>query len=239
MYRIQNDLEAVIFDLDGTLVDSMWIWKSIDIEFLGRYNIPMPEGLQETIGGMSIYETALYFRDRFGIREEPDELIRIWNGMALEKYSTQVPLKDGALSFLDWCERSGIPAGIASSNSRELVGAVLARHKIADRFETILTGSDSFAGKPAPDIYLAAAGRLGADPSRCLVFEDIIPGIVSARNAGMQVCAVDDADSRHMKEEKIRLSDGFVESFRELILPEGLSRVPADGKTAAEGGMHA
>ena len=86
-------IEAVIFDLDGSMVDSMWVWKSIDIEYLGRFGIRLPEDLQASIGGKSFSETAVYFKERFGIPDEPQTIKEDWNRMAWEKYTHEVPLK--------------------------------------------------------------------------------------------------------------------------------------------------
>ena len=95
--------KAVIFDLDGTLVDSMWMWKAIDIEYLGRYGIALPENLQEQIEGMSFSETAEFFKERFRIPDPIQQIKNDWNAMAWEKYSHEVPLKEGVYEFLTHC----------------------------------------------------------------------------------------------------------------------------------------
>ena len=100
--------KAVIFDLDGKLVDSMWMWKAIDIEYLGRYSIPLPENLQKEIEGMSFSETAVYFKETFRIPESLEEIKADWNRMAYDKYTKEVPLKKGAKEFLDFCRRKGM-----------------------------------------------------------------------------------------------------------------------------------
>ena len=114
-------IEAVIFDLDGSMVDSMWVWKSIDIEYLGRFGIRLPEDLQASIGGKSFSETAVYFKERFGIPDEPQTIKEDWNRMAWEKYTHEVPLKKGVLELLQYCRGQGIKMGIATSHSRDMV----------------------------------------------------------------------------------------------------------------------
>ena len=99
------DYKAVLFDLDGTLVDSMGIWKDIDVEYLGRFHIPMPDGLQEAIEGISMYETATYFKNHFHIKDSHEKMIADWNDMAYRKY-TQVPAKNGILRFLEYLEKN-------------------------------------------------------------------------------------------------------------------------------------
>lgn len=212
-----RDIEAVIFDLDGSLVDSMWLWKAVDIEYLGRFGIPLPEDLQSRIEGMSFMETAVYFKEHFPIPDSLEEIMETWNKMAWDKYLHEVPLKRGIPEFLEGCRKRGILLGIATSNSRELVENVLGAHGLRDRFGSIMTGSEVMKGKPSPDIYLAAAEQLGIMPERCLVFEDIVPGILAGKNAGMRVCAVEDAYSSAAREEKIRLADYYIEDYADLL----------------------
>ncbi len=209
--------EAIIFDLDGSMVDSMWMWRAIDIEYLGRFGIELPENLQACIEGMSFSETAVYFKERFALPDDLDTIKADWNRMAWDKYACEVPLKDGVEELLEYCAGHGIKAGIATSNSRELVENVVGVHGLNRYFGCIMTGCDVAKGKPAPDIYLAVAKALGVQPRNCLVFEDIIPGIQAGKAAGMRVCAVYDKYSEHQDEEKRALADYYTYDFRELI----------------------
>ena len=216
-HEMLKNKKAIIFDLDGTLVDSMWIWRSIDIAYLGRFGIALPEDLQSKIEGMSFDETAVYFKETFGIADDVEEMKRTWNEMAADKYSNEVFLKDGVKELLVCCEQQGIRLGIASSNSRELVERILQAHHLEGVFDCVLTGTDSYRGKPAPDIYLAAAERLQTLAEDCLVFEDITAGIQAGKSAGMTVCAVEDAYSKDQLAEKKRLADYCIASYRELF----------------------
>lgn len=209
---------ACIFDLDGTLVDSMWMWKDIDIEYLARFGLECPKDLQRAIEGMSFSETAAYFKKRFLLQASVEEIKQDWIGMSLEKYRCEVPLKPGAKEFLDYMRNSGLKAGIATSNGRDMVDAVLDSLGIRDYFQVVATACEVAAGKPAPDIYLHVAQGLGADPDKCLVFEDIPAGILSGKNAGMEVCAVEDVFSAHMRKEKIALADYYIRDYRELLV---------------------
>lgn len=210
-------IEAVIFDLDGSMVDSMWIWRSIDIEYLGKFGISLPENLQACIEGMSFSETAAYFKERFHLPDDLDTIKADWNRMAWDKYACEVPVKEGVTELLEFCMAQGIKAGIATSNSRELVENVVNVHGLNPYFGCIMTGCDVAKGKPAPDIYLAVAKELDVAPQNCLVFEDIIPGILSGKAAGMKVCAVYDKYSEYQDAEKRRLADYYTYDFKELI----------------------
>ena len=217
MHDMLKNTDAVIFDLDGSLVDSMWMWKAIDIEYLGRFGIPLPEDLKSKIEGMSFSETAVYFKEHFHIPDSLEKIKNDWNRMAWDKYKKEVPLKPGIPEFLEGCSKHGIKLGIATSNSRQLVENIVSVHKLRDYFSCIMTGCDVAHGKPSPDIYLAVADTLKVDPKRCLVFEDIIPGIQAGKNAGMKVCAVEDAYSLQEKESKQALADYYINDFYGLF----------------------
>lgn len=208
-----KEIDAVIFDMDGSLVDSMWMWHEIDIEYLGRFGIELPPDLQSRIEGMSFHETAVYFKEHFPIPDPLEEIKRTWNEMAWDKYMHEVPLKPGIPEFLEGCRVQGIKLGIATSNSRELVENIAAVHHLKDYFTCIVTGSDVERGKPSPDIYFAVAEGLNADCERCLVFEDIIPGIQAGKNAGMKVCAVEDEYSVPARDAKKKLADYYIEDY--------------------------
>lgn len=221
-HEMLKDIEAVIFDLDGSLVDSMWLWRAIDIEYLGKFGVTLPEDLQSRIEGMSFSETAVFFKENFPIPDSLDEIKATWNRMAWDKYANEVPLKPGIPEFLGHCRNRGILLGIATSNSRELVTNVVSVHGLLNRFSCIMTGCDVPRGKPAPDIYLAAADALKTEPVKCLVFEDIVPGILAGKAAGMRVCAVEDAYSAYDRKRKKALADYYIRDYRELVNTESL-----------------
>ena len=215
-----DGMEAVIFDLDGTLVDSMWMWREIDIEYLGRFGIPLPEGLQSEIEGMSFSETADYFKTHFpAITDDIDKMKAEWNKMAWDKYVNEVPLKPGVLEFLKLLKQRGIRTGIATSNSVTIVAAVLESLSVSSYFDEVHTACEVGVGKPAPDLYLFVAKKLGVAPEHCLVFEDICKGIQAGKSAGMRVCAVRDEYSSAEEEKKAALSDYFIDTYLDFGLP--------------------
>ena len=209
--------KAVLFDLDGTLVDSMWMWKAIDIEYLARFGLACPDDLQKEIEGMSFSETAVYFKERFRLKESLDEIKNAWIQMSIEKYRKEVTLKPGARAFLEFISGKGLVAGIATSNGRAMVDAVLDSLDIRRYFKVVATACEVAAGKPAPDIYLNVAERLKVAPEDCVVFEDVPAGIQAGKNAGMTVFAVEDAFSLEMKAEKEQLADYYIRDYYELL----------------------
>ncbi len=213
-----KDIDAVIFDLDGTLVDSMWLWKQIDIDYLARYGIELPEKLQEDIEGMSFSETAVYFKERFNLSDSLDKIKADWNDMAMRFYKEKVRLKPGALEFLTYLKENNIKTGIATSNSKQLLTAVLEALKISNFFDSVHVSCEVSSGKPSPDIYLLVAGDMGVKPERCLVFEDITPGAMAGKNAGMRVCGVDDEFARVHGDNISLITDYFITDYREIVV---------------------
>ena len=209
--------QAVIFDLDGTLMDSMWMWTDIDIEYLGRYGYEPPADLAKAVEGMGFTETAVYFKERFALPDGVEAIKEEWNRMAYGKYAGEVQPKPGAVSFLHELRSRGIRTGIASSNSRELIDACLQANGLSDCFDTVVTSCEVQRGKPSPDVYLCAAKKLGAEPARCLVFEDVPMGILAGQSAGMQVCAVEDSYSTQQKNEIRRMADYYIRSYDEVL----------------------
>ncbi|UWP59649.1 HAD family hydrolase [Ruminococcus gauvreauii] len=212
-----KDKKAMLFDLDGTLVDSMWMWKDIDFEYLSSRGKELPDTLQHEIEGMSFTETAGYFKKRFGLKDSVDTIKEEWLFMARDKYLHETPLKDGVFEFIMDMQKKDIRMGIASSNSRELVEAILKVHRLEECFSSVHTCCDVKSGKPEPDIYLLVAGELDVDPRQCLVFEDIPAGIMAGKRAGMQTCAVWDAYSVSQDEQKKNLADYYIHTYRDIL----------------------
>ncbi len=212
-----NNIEAVIFDLDGTLVDSMWMWREIDVEYLSHFDIEVPSDLQQAVEGMSFSETAQYFKERFNL-PDPVEVIKMeWNKMAWDKYGNEVPLKKGVIEFLEELRSRGIKTGIATSNSKELVEHVLKSLNITEYFDSVRTSCEAKKGKPAPDIYLLVADDLQVDPKDCLVFEDLALGIMAGKGAGMRVCTVFDPYSEDDRDRKRKLADYYIDTYFDIF----------------------
>ncbi len=209
--------KAIIFDMDGSLVDSMWLWTKVDDIYMEKYHLTMPEHFHKEIEGMSFTETAEYFLKTFPqLNCTVEEIKQEWQDLTMELYCTQVPLKPGAGEFLKRMKEKGILLGIATSNARELAEAVLDALHIRTYFDTVRTSCEVAKGKPAPDVYLKAAEDLHVIPEECLVFEDVPSGILAGKNAGMTVCAVDDDFSKPYEQEKRNLADYYIYDYEEV-----------------------
>ncbi|MDO4188747.1 MAG: HAD family phosphatase [Lachnospiraceae bacterium] len=212
-----RDIKACLFDMDGTIVDSMWVWRQIDVDYLNRFGYEVPEGMGKDFEGASMREVAIYFKNRFNISDDIDTIIKDWNEMALYQYTNKVLLKPHFGDFLNYLKENNIKIGLYTSNSLVLAEATLKSHGIYDYFDAITAGCSNIKGKPAPDGYLLTAEKLGVCPSECLVFEDLVMGIQAGMNASMRTCAVKDTYSDYQDEEKRQLADYYIEDYDEVF----------------------
>lgn len=213
-----DNIEALIFDMDGTMIDSMRVWKDIDNEYIEKYNLTVPEDFHEGMEGLSYTETAEYFLKVFPtLPKTVEDLKTEWYEMALYKYSHEMELKEGLEALIRSVRARGVRIGIATSNDRKLVEACLQGMGAEDLVDTISTGCEVKKGKPAPDVYLKAASDLGVVPEKCLVFEDVPMGIMAGKNAGMKVCAVDDWFSAAQIDKKKELADYYIKNYNEIM----------------------
>jgi len=208
-------IDSAIFDLDGTLIDSMWVWERIDVDFLAKRGIEVPPDYFDAISALGFRETANYTIGRFSLDESPDALMREWNDMAMYEYSNNIGLKPGVGEYLERLRAAGVRLAVATSSPPELSEPVLANNGIRSLFEAVCTAGDVTRGKEFPDIFLYAAERISTPPERCLVFEDTLPAVRSAKRAGMSVWGVYDDSSRDHWEEIKRTADGYLRDFRD------------------------
>ena len=209
--------KAVIFDLDGTLVDSMWIWREIDIRFLGKYGLEVPQGLNDKLEGYSFHETAVYFKEHFPLPLTIEEIMGTWNRMASEIYINEIRLKEGVKEFIELLKKRNMKLGIATSNSRKLAKDFLRSNGILDAFDYICTSDEVPRSKPEPDVYLHAAKMIDTRPKDALVFEDIPYGILAGKRAGMEVCAVKDPYSQGSVKEKKEIADYYINTYYDIL----------------------
>lgn len=220
LLRGENMLEkisGVVFDLDGTLIDSMGIWYDVDIEFLGKRGLSVPNDINKLTEGKSFTETAHLFKELFNLSETIDEIKQEWIDMAWCYYRHKIPLKDGVLDFLDFLKINEIPMAIATSCSRQLAEAVVQQHNLDDYIKTIITSCEVSRGKPFPDVFIRAMEVMGVDRSLGLAFEDTVAGVEAAKAAGMKVVAVYDEHSKDDKEELKIKADYFIMSMDEML----------------------
>jgi HAD superfamily hydrolase (TIGR01509 family) len=182
-------VEAVVFDLDGVLVDSEHVWDDVREELARERGGRWHEGAQRDMMGMSSPEWSRYMHDVIGLEEPPDEISAEVVRRLAARYREKLPLIPGAReAVLRLAERW--PLAVASSSNRPIIDLVLERSGLDSAFQATVSSEEVARGKPAPDVYLAAARRLGVAPARCAAVEDSHAGILSARAAGLRVLAI-------------------------------------------------
>ena len=191
-----NHGKAAIFDLDGTLLDSMGVWDQVDIDFLAKRGIEVPADYMGKVAAMQFRQIAEYTIARFGLPDTPEALMQEWDDMARVAYSTVVEAKPHAVEYLSYLRRSGAKLAVATSLPPALREPAMKHVGIFDYFDQIVSVDDANdVGKDRPDVFLLAAGRLGVVPEQCTVFEDLLVAMRSAKSVGMRVWAIHDDSS--------------------------------------------
>ncbi len=207
------NFDAALFDLDGTLIDSRGVWARIDAEFLARRGLPVPDDYVREVSSKKFSEAAVYTIARFGLDDTVEGLCAEWLEMARHEYGANIFLKDGAADFLRSLKGRGLRLGTVSGLPHALSDAVLENNGVRGLFDAFTSADDAPRGKEYPDVYLLAASRLGVAPGRCLVFEDVAACALSARAAGMTVCAFYDGQSVLEWEKLLRASHMSLRSW--------------------------
>ena len=219
--KLPTHIQGAIFDLDGTLLDSLHVWNDVDTRFFAKRGMGLPEGYQEAIKPMELYEAAIYTKAQFRLPETPEELVEEWHSMIREEYALRVEMKPYAKEYLEKLAHEGIKLGVATSSSREIFLPCLKRHGVDQLFSALTETREAARGKSFPDPYLLAAERLHIPPEHCAVFEDILVGIRSAKAGGFYTVAVADPFSR--ADEILLKSEAnlFITSFECLYYNKG------------------
>ena len=206
-------IKGAIFDLDGTILDSMWIWNEVDKAFLSARNITLPVDYGEAVAHLGVYGTAKYTIERFGLTDSPRQLIDAWIKMAAPYYEEQVALKQGAQRFLKKLKDRGVKLGVATSLLPRLFVPCLKRCGVYGFFDAFATVNES-RGKDSPDVYLDAAGQMNLTPPDIMVFEDVAAAAAGAKKGGFQVTGVYDPSGSDLLRQ---IADFYIAGFDEIV----------------------
>lgn len=212
-----DGIKAAIFDFDGTLVDSMYVWSKVDEEFLARRGIRVTDEYTDKMRSMFFETAAAYTKETYGLSESVEEIMNVWLDMARTEYAENVRAKKYAAEYIRYLKTRGVKIGMATSNNPYLLKPCLEKNNMNGLFDAICYTSEVGVNKSNPDIYLYTAEKLGVRPQECVVFEDIIEGLKSASQSGMKTIAVYDSSNDEYLEEIKSTADKLIHSYREML----------------------
>ena len=204
-------MKAAIFDMDGTILDSMCVWDGLGADYLRSVGVEPPDDLWEIMRTLSFQETADYFIREFSLPHSAQEMMRIWEEYSAERYRTMAKLKPGAMEYLRLLNAAGVKICLATATDGEMAREMLETHGVDRFFRFIITEADVGACKTAPDIYFEAARRLGESPADCVVIEDSLHAIETAKKAGFIVWGVYDEASADRQDRIRALCDRMID----------------------------
>jgi HAD superfamily hydrolase (TIGR01509 family) len=207
-------IEAVVFDLDGVLVQSEELWDAARRELADEHGVDWPDDATDAMMGMSSKEWSRYMHDDVGVPEPPEEINRRVLEWVEKRYREDLPWIEGAREAV---RRIGaeFPLGIATSSNREIVDIVVEVGGFEDLLKVTVSSEEVERGKPAPDVYLEATSRMGVDPARTAAVEDSTNGLLAARAAGMRVIAIPN-DAHPPAQKGLDAADVVLDSIDEL-----------------------
>ena len=209
-------IRGAIFDVDGTLLDSMFIWDTIGETYLRSIGYQPKENLNETFKNMSLRQAARYYQTEYGVTLSIDQIMDGVNAMLERYYRFEVPLKPGAAELLERLRQNGVKLCIATATDRHLVEAALDRCGVLSCFGEIFTCNEVGHGKDEPDIFEEALRFLGTEKAETVVFDDALYAVRTAKEAGFPVAAVYDSHERSQAEVRAR-SDLYLEDLTQLV----------------------
>jgi len=211
------NFRGAIFDLDGTIFESMHVWRQIDVDFLGKRGLDVPTDYLDKIVSMNFDEAAEFTINRFGFSETKDEIINEWFDMAVYAYGHDVGFKPHAKEYLDYLKSKNIPLAVATSSAEQLYLATFQNLGLMSYFDVIVTAQEVGSGKNKPDVYLEAARRLDLPPGECVVFEDIYNGMLSAKSAGFFTVIMEDESSKNYFDKLKQEADIYITDFSQIL----------------------
>lgn len=206
-----------IFDMDGTLVDSMVFWKMLGREYLESKGITGNiDDVLEQIKPMTMSESARLFIEEFSIPGTPDSVTAEMNALMDEHYRSDIPLKSGVKEYLEKLHNEGVKMCVASATDEQLIDSCLSRLSVAEYFQFLLSCETVGAGKSQPDIYFEAAKRLGALPEEIAVYEDALYAAETAKLAGFYTIGVYDDSGKNDWKQLNRTADEIISDWSEI-----------------------
>lgn len=211
-------IKGIIFDVDGTLLDSMHIWGELGKRYLSYVGIEAKPGLAKILFPMSLDESSEYLKEAYSLSDSVEKITNDTVKILSDFYRYEATPKIGAVEFIKYMQNRNIPMAIATSGDRRILDTALERLGISGRFTAVLTCSDLKTNKRVPTIYLRAAELLGTKPEETAVFEDVLHAIKAAKSAGFVTYAVEDDSSIQNRDEIKETADYYLQDFTDMML---------------------
>ncbi|MEA4973157.1 MAG: HAD family phosphatase [Candidatus Metalachnospira sp.] len=208
--------KGVIFDLDGTLINSMKVWENADWQLAERYNFTPDKDYWDIVTSCSFLEGAEYITNRFELGKTPQEIADELYAMALFEYENNIMLKSGAKKLVKKLKKDGFSIAVATSNIEEMTHAVLRNNGIFNYFDAFAYCDRVGKNKAFPDVYVAAAEAMKLNACECYVFEDVPYALEGAKQAGAEVIGVFDEYSASKEHEMRKKADRYIMSLEEF-----------------------
>ena len=215
LQEMLSGIKACIFDMDGTLVDSLGMWSDIDRRFFARYGMEIPADYEKKINHMSFLEMAQFTKEEYQIPDSVETITELWTEWSKEEYESEIQAKPGAQELLQFLKEQGIPLSLATTNRKELYEPCLRRNHLYSYFDYIMNVNEINSAKSEPKIYQLLAAKMNVKPEETLVFEDILIAVNTAHQAGFKVAAVYDKRNERDQQKIKTLSDFYFKSFLE------------------------
>lgn len=211
-----KNIEGAVFDLDGTLLDSMYIWSEIGLKFLKSEGITPPPGAADEFVKLSLVQAAEYFIENYDHDRTVEDIVESINRLVHDFYYYEVVIKDGVKEFLNFLKSKNVKMCVATATDKYLVEKALERNGIADFFSEIFTCTDVGAGKDTPVIYDRALEHLKTDKTKTFVFEDALYAIETASAAGYNIVGIRDVSEKANPEDVKKLCEYYINDYSEI-----------------------